>query len=421
MRYNSTFQRIGLLIVTGLLLLPTVLMAQISLEIGPNLSVETENGMAIELSGDWTNNGDFNGSAIFNGNGPQTIFNPAGEEFENLTITNPTTVTLNSPVTINNSLNLIEGTVENTDENPIVIEEGSTVIGEGGTLDQPPAFSGLVDVVYSGNQPIETGVEIPVDSALLNDLTINNPGGVTLTGDVTVNRNFEFIQGHVFTQDFAVHLAPEARILNETDSSHLVGNLAANRNCRTSGSDFGGMGLTIAPGEDDLGAVNARRYTALAAAESIYGFPTLQRIWHIEPELAQAPHGRDITFAWLPSDDDHLNMAAAQLWRQADDQPWQGYGAPLDLSGATQHAVTVTEFATWTIADLEASYVPGDINIDHVFDNQDIALVANYILFGTGLNQYQYYLADRNQDDTITVEDVNHLVAMRHPASTIPK
>ncbi len=94
------------------LVLPTTILAQVSIETNLNLS---SGNIEIVLSGDWTNNGNFEsgrGKVTFNGNTKQTITNPNGETFHNVTVDKAGgLLEINNPVEISGLFSVLNGDV----------------------------------------------------------------------------------------------------------------------------------------------------------------------------------------------------------------------------------------------------------------------------------------------------------------------
>lgn len=85
----------------------------------------------------------------------------------------------------------------------ITLGTGASIIrtrGDFGTL--PFTFGSTVNVTYNGSIAIASGQEIPSDASVLNNLTINNVGGVTLTTATAVNNKLTLTAGTLATGDF---------------------------------------------------------------------------------------------------------------------------------------------------------------------------------------------------------------------------
>jgi hypothetical protein len=98
---------------------PTAQLVTSSLNVAGSVTLQTgttlnANGLNISLGGDWSNGGTFTaGPAVtFNGTGAQALTKAGGESFNGLTISKVSgTLTLNSPVTVNGTFALTQGTL----------------------------------------------------------------------------------------------------------------------------------------------------------------------------------------------------------------------------------------------------------------------------------------------------------------------
>ncbi|MCX6150806.1 MAG: hypothetical protein NTX22_09800 [Ignavibacteriales bacterium] len=99
----------------------TAQLVSSSISVVNNVTVQTgrtlnANGFNISLGGDWFNIGTFiagGNTVTFNGSVAQTLTNPSGEQLNNLTINKTAdTLTLKNSITVNNTFNLAQGTIE---------------------------------------------------------------------------------------------------------------------------------------------------------------------------------------------------------------------------------------------------------------------------------------------------------------------
>jgi hypothetical protein len=124
---------------------------------------------------------DFNGTS-------QTIpsFN-----FYNVSISNSGTKTVSGAVSVSNNLSLGAGSL-----NPaslLTLSNGASIIRTAGSLASAPTFGSSVNVTYNQhNSSITSGFEIPTDQAVLNNLTISNTNGVSLSAPTYVNGTVAF-------------------------------------------------------------------------------------------------------------------------------------------------------------------------------------------------------------------------------------
>ncbi|QBN20407.1 T9SS type A sorting domain-containing protein [Flavobacterium nackdongense] len=84
----------------------------------------------------------------------------------------------------------------------IALASGATILRTSGSFDAAPAFGSSVNVTYNGTTAISSGQEIPVDASVLNNLTINNAAGVTLTAATAVNNKLSLTAGTLTTGGF---------------------------------------------------------------------------------------------------------------------------------------------------------------------------------------------------------------------------
>lgn len=129
----------------------------------------------------------------YEGTEPQTTgFELPAEDdvLRNLTINNPTTVTLDKSTTINGTLTLKQGVLANQDHN-FTMAENTTIHRYTGTMSQAPYFTTRINLIYDGESAITTANEIPADPTVVQNVTINNTAGITLGQDLRVNQVLE--------------------------------------------------------------------------------------------------------------------------------------------------------------------------------------------------------------------------------------
>lgn len=380
--------------------------AQQSLVIESDYKISTDTNTRVSLNGNYTNRGDYEGNLEFNGNGTQLLSSPDAEVFQNLMINNLGNVLITTPVTVTDTLFLLSGQLDNSLHDLTV----ATVVRESGELTDPPQFTQIFDLIYDGINPTVTGPEMPPVPQPLNNLIINNPGGVTLSADVILAGSLQFQQGHLYTDVNTALLGPTAMVTGETSNHYLIGNLYTERFVGANASNFGGIGLTITQGSANVGDMTVTRMTGSTAAVDIFGHPSIQRRWQIESDNPPGPSGRQLQFSWLSADDNAVNLSHVQAWRQRDDGFWEGIGSVQDASSTRTVQATATQFSDWTITDLAGTNVTGDVNLDGQFDQADIDLVVSYILGLLNFSSYELFLADQNVDNIIDAQDVIALV-----------
>lgn len=123
----------------------------------------------------------------------------------------PDTVTLNSNLTINESLELNLGLFSNT--STLSIASGTQIIKRSGKLSSAPTFNSNVDLFYLGEIADTTGSELPTSSTVLRDLTMRNAEGLLLNANATVNQNLYLIAGTLNNTSNTLTLANNANII----------------------------------------------------------------------------------------------------------------------------------------------------------------------------------------------------------------
>ena len=153
------------------------------------------NGANLTLrTGNWVNNGGtFNGGSStvsFTGSAAQSVGGTTPTTFGNVTVNNAAGVTLNTAATVNFTLTLANGALNNGAN--LTLANSASIVrnnngAPGGSLGSAPTFGATANLTYTGNVAITTGPEIPVSSTVLSNLTINNSAGVNLNSNATVN------------------------------------------------------------------------------------------------------------------------------------------------------------------------------------------------------------------------------------------
>lgn len=163
----------------------------------------------LSLTGNLTGNtGTFTTSTstvVFNGSGAQTFTRTVATTFNNLTISNAAGVTNSGAVrTVNGTLTLTAGVLTLT--TGLTMGTGANISRDTGSLSAAPTFGTSVNVTYTGTTAVTTGNEIPTSTTVLNNLTINKSGGVTLSAAVTANGTVTLTSGafDVSASNFAI-------------------------------------------------------------------------------------------------------------------------------------------------------------------------------------------------------------------------
>jgi HYDIN/CFA65/VesB family protein/type IX secretion system substrate protein len=137
-----------------------------------------------------------------------------------LTVNSTSTLGLSGPTTVNGTLTLTNGTLDNSTNN-VTMGNGATISRAGGLLSAIPVFGASVNVIYPGSSSVTTANEIPSGASVLNNLTVNDAAGVILgSGGATVNGTLTLTSGTLDNSTNNVTMA------NGTTISRTGGSLA---------------------------------------------------------------------------------------------------------------------------------------------------------------------------------------------------
>jgi hypothetical protein len=143
--------------------------------------------------------------------GPELPTNPATLKDLSV-ICDTTTVALSAPVTLNGTLTLSNGIVNNSTHN-ITFADGATIRRATGMLTVQPVFEGTINLVYiSTLQTVTTGFELPLSRGVLNTLSIETPMNVNLGNTAFVGDRLTLVRGLLFLNDYDLSLDSAAVI-----------------------------------------------------------------------------------------------------------------------------------------------------------------------------------------------------------------
>ena len=282
---NATTQAVkptAQLITSGLTVVGNVTIQQ-----GTTLNT---NGLNLSLGGDWSDTGSFTSggnTVTFNGSVAQAITNPNGETFNNLIVSKAAgTLTMNSSVTVNNSLNLTQGTftvgsstfmLNGTVTGGGILSSGSTgtviysqgsdgqniLAGNYGNLtfsnfNKTLATTGIIGIAGTFNPGSAAGHIITgstfdfnggaqsVASFNYNNLTLSGSGTKTGSGTLTVTGNFTNNAGIIFSGTTVLTLNGVTHInsgtINTSTLSVGIGGTLNNNGTITISSALNGSG-----------------------------------------------------------------------------------------------------------------------------------------------------------------------------------
>ncbi len=191
---------------------------------------------------------------------------------------------------------------------------------------------------------------------IVPNILINNSTGVTMDTTTTVTGNLTMISGNLNTGIDSLILGASATLTGEQAGRYVIGKLLTFRAVGTGSSSFGGVGVSLNSGADDLGTVNLSRISGAAgqAVASITGAnadTSIARRWNITSDNPPSG-GRDLTLSWISDDDNGRDLTTAQLWKSLDGgSTWTVVFSPQDVSSSRSITESVTSFSAWTVSD----------------------------------------------------------------------
>ena len=130
------------------------------------------------------------------------------------------------------------------------------------------------------------------------------------------------------------------------------GALVTTRTVGTGASTFGGVGVELDAGADDLGDVTVTSVSGPEGAITVSGNTGISHSWTITSTNPPSM-GRLLTFSWLSSEDNGNLLTEAQVWKSTDGATtWFTVGSQQNATGSDPReiAVNVTSFSDWTVS-----------------------------------------------------------------------
>jgi hypothetical protein len=256
-------------------------------------------------------------------------------------------------VTVNGTLAM---TGSNISADSILINNGAylrsaSVSGQiiTGTLQY--ATGATLEYAASGAQHTKHELQVSVPNII-----VNTPAGVTMDTSSTVTNSLTMTSGSLNTGVDSLTLGSSAAMTGEQTGRYVIGKLKTARTVGTGSSDFGGMGVALNAGSDNLGLVSVTRISG-AAGQVVASFTgsnadtSIARSWIIASDNPPA-NGRDLTLSWVSDDDNGRDLTTAKLWKSLDGgASWTVAYAAHDVSSTRSITESVTSFSVWTVSD----------------------------------------------------------------------
>lgn len=283
-----------------------------------------QSGGSVKKSSTGTNSFNFSGTS------PQTFTKSAG------TIANAINFTVNDGSTIDFGTSVLDGS-----SGSFTLSSGATLITANTAGITSSGASGSVQVTgtrtyntganytYKGSSPQASGNGLPTT---VNNLTINNSAGVTLSGGVTANGNLTLVSGVI---DFNSNTLTVNGTTSVTGGSFAEGSTPA-----TDGYSNASVYLSI--------ATNNQNITGFSASTAVVedNFPErVKRQWTIN---GIQTNDKSITFSWTSDDDNNFNWdgKVASMFRGSNEYAGDAEGNSFLVDGNSRSLTILAPIST---------------------------------------------------------------------------
>ncbi|NUQ81863.1 MAG: VCBS repeat-containing protein [Bacteroidetes bacterium] len=204
----------------------------------------------------------------------------------------------------------------------------------------PNDESNSVSVFIAGLFPEGTNETAGEFSDATYNSTTSLTGNVTVTGTLTVG-------GQITTGSNTIDLGTTGLLSGETSANYIQGSVQATRVISSSQSNIGGMGISIDPQSNNLGATTIKRETGTSEHQD-----GIKQVWTITPQTQ--PSGPvTVTLSWPSSNDNGVNLADLVVFKSGDGgENWDVVTAVLNTDSDPRTATfTITSFSVFTLGE----------------------------------------------------------------------
>jgi len=211
------------------------------------------------------------------------------------------------------------------------------------------SYSTSANYEYNGSVAQTTGDGLPAN---VNNLTINNPNGVTLTNPVTVDGTLTGASGNLFTGANAVTIGASGQLVEPTGNT-VLGTVVATRTVNANSTvTFGGIGASMTSSAAAPGSTTVTRGTGAGSVQHGPVSSSVARYFDIVP-ANNSNLNATFTFAYDSTELNGENASNLQLWKSTDaGVSWIQQGASNSVPLKQLTATGVNSFSRWTVSDL---------------------------------------------------------------------
>jgi len=229
----------------------------------------------------------------------------------------------------------------------LMMGDDATISRGNGSLAFIPSLEGFLNVKYT--IPLTTGNELPAETDVLKDFTVNVDGTILLDKNITVNDTLKIIAGILNTNGYTVTTGSSA--IADADPNDIIGNILGEPVYVGTGEyENSFLGISVSAG-NDIGNLSVMLFTHPTQIGETDG---ICRTWWISED--NNPVGREMTISWSIDADNEIDLSNVQVWHsQNSESEWFACGEILDISDATDTRSilisNVESYDEWTIAE----------------------------------------------------------------------
>jgi hypothetical protein len=230
------------------------------------------------------------------------------------------------------------------------------------------------NIIYGMSTFVLNGTSEQTINGSFYNLIIDNTEGINLLSETSVNGTLTFINGYLNTGLYTLDLGSSGSVAGEATTSYLIGKLSVTRTVNGAEETFGGIGVIINPGSENLGSTEVIRISGPNGIVEVNGNQGIARKWIITPSF-NPEDDVFITFTWLINDNNSLNFPEDYMVYSSPDgnELWEAI-TPLAF-GTTTVTFAVSGFSTFTVGDGNTSPLPVELtSFNAVFVNNVVKI-----------------------------------------------
>ena len=186
-----------------------------------------DGGFTLTANGNVVNNGTHTGAGQISLSGGSVVHSLTGTgAYQNLNLNDSNGATIASGTsTVNGTLSLTAG-ILGSSGGGLTLGNSASISLAAGSLSVTPTFGTSVNLIYNSTSAIITGLELPISTTVLNNLTINDAAGVTLNANATLKGTLTLTSGQLITGANILTVTSTGTTTGASSSSYVNGTLS---------------------------------------------------------------------------------------------------------------------------------------------------------------------------------------------------